>query len=169
MLDYPERRIYRAGQQLFAFDIGASTPTRVSIAAFASPPSRSLTDGIVDGIPPDDAVRCDFCAIDMKTDPATGGLVFLELNNGPMFMGYDGPTGGAMAEAMARYLMSRGASLGGRLRRQLRAGGGLRDLGLFLGHVGGDVGEERRREVALAGVGQHAEDGGAFGRLRRRP
>jgi hypothetical protein len=36
-----------------------------------------------------------------------------------------------------------------------------------LGHVGRDVGEQRRAEIALAGVGQHAEDGRApFGASR---
>ena len=32
-------------------------------------------------------------------------------------------------------------------------------------HVGRDVGEQRRAEIALAGVGQHAEDGRALRRL----
>ncbi len=33
------------------------------------------------------------------------------------------------------------------------------DLRLLLGHLGRHVGKERRRQVALAGVGQHAQDG----------
>jgi hypothetical protein len=37
-----------------------------------------------------------------------------------------------------------------------------RDFELFGGHVDGDLGEEWSGEVALAGVGQHAEDGGSF-------
>ena len=36
---------------------------------------------------------------------------------------------------------------------------------LLLGHVGRDVGEQRRAEIALAGIGQHAEDVRALRRL----
>ena len=46
---------------------------------------------------------------------------------------------------------------------ELGAGGGEGDFEFFGGHVYGDVGEEWGAEVALAGVGEHAEDGGAFG------
>jgi len=41
----------------------------------------------------------------------------------------------------------------------LGAGGGAGDFEFFGGHVCGDVGEEWGAEVALAGVGEHAEDG----------
>ena len=43
------------------------------------------------------------------------------------------------------------------------AGGRDGDRELGLGHLLGDVGEERCREVALAGVGHHEEDGAAGG------
>lgn len=106
-LSYPARRIYRVGGSYFAFDIGASTldsrldpSCRISPVILDDLPVETL-DGIVRLT---DRVRCDFCAIDMKTDPNSGQLVFLELNNGPMFMGYDRTSNGAMAEAMARYL-----------------------------------------------------------------
>ncbi|MEO6015480.1 MAG: hypothetical protein ABIQ30_18080 [Devosia sp.] len=108
-LDYPERRIYRIGSQFFAFDIAAKTlDSRLDRSlGLAAIPLAILGDSVVDGLKRlTDTVRCDFCAIDMKTDPATGSLVFLELNNSPMFMGYDRPTGGAMAEAMVHYLMA---------------------------------------------------------------
>src|SRR5258708_4138529 len=48
-------------------------------------------------------------------------------------------------------------------RLELGGGGGEGDLQLFGGHIDGDVGEEGGGEVALAGVGQHAEDGGPLG------
>jgi hypothetical protein len=44
-------------------------------------------------------------------------------------------------------------------RLQLAVGGGEGDLEFFGRHVYGDVGEERGAEVALASVGQHAENG----------
>ena len=108
-LSYPERRIYRIGDTFFAFDIRAATvdsrldrngeivPMELeALPAKTLKAIRKLTD----------AVRCDFCAIDMKTDPESGELLFLELNNGPMFAGYDRTCNGAMAEAMVRYLVA---------------------------------------------------------------
>lgn len=108
-LSYPERRIYRIGHSWFAFDIRAATvDSRLDRSGELVPMEldvlpqktlkalRRLTE----------AVRCDFCAIDMKTDPASGELLFLELNNGPMFAGYDRTCNGAMAEAMVRYLVA---------------------------------------------------------------
>ena len=43
------------------------------------------------------------------------------------------------------------------------AGGGAGEFEFFGSHVYWDVGEERGGEVALAGVGQHGENGGALG------
>jgi len=45
------------------------------------------------------------------------------------------------------------------------AGGGLRQRVLFRTHAFGDAFEQRRGHVALAGVGEHGEDHGAFGGL----
>jgi hypothetical protein len=112
-LAYPERRIYRIGNECFAFDIRAATiDSRLDAQGGIAPfPIDQLPRTVVEGLSRlTDELRCDFCAIDMKTDPATGELVFLELNNGPMFMGYDQTCGGAMAEAMVRYLVAGGAA-----------------------------------------------------------
>jgi hypothetical protein len=108
MLIYPERRIYRVGGELFAFDIASRTlDSRLdSGCTITALPIAELPAAITASIRRlTDELRCDFCAIDMKTDPETGDLVFLELNNGPMFMGYDRAAGGTMAEAMVRYLV----------------------------------------------------------------
>ncbi len=108
-LSYPERRIYRVGPEFFAFDIRAETiDSRLDSKGSIAPlPLEELPPGVVEALRAlTDHVSCDFCAIDMKTDPATGDLAFLELNNGPMFMGYDQTCGGVMAEAMVRYLMA---------------------------------------------------------------
>eukprot|EP00964_Phaeocystis_antarctica_P116051 scaffold80015_cov60-Phaeocystis_antarctica.AAC.5 len=48
--------------------------------------------------------------------------------------------------------------------QQLEGGRALGDLELGLVHVGGDLGEERRRQVALARVGEHGQDDRALGR-----
>lgn len=107
MLSYPERRIYRVGEEFFAFDIGArTTDSRLDAEGTIAPVDlKSLPVGIVDKLHSlTEELRCDFCAVDMKTDPVSGELVFLELNNGPMFMGYDRTCGGEMARSMVRYL-----------------------------------------------------------------
>lgn len=40
----------------------------------------------------------------VETDPDTGEPLFLQLDNGQMFVAYDRATGGAMCEGMPRYL-----------------------------------------------------------------
>lgn len=113
MLAYPERRIYQVGPEVFAFDIASATldsrlDPNIRITAFdAATLPREILDALRDLT---DRLRCDFCAVDMKSDPETGELVFLELNNGPMFKAYDKAAGGTMAEAMVRYLIAGGAA-----------------------------------------------------------
>jgi len=109
-LVYPERRVYRVGDRLFVFDIAAETLDSRLDPGCTVQPLRE------DALPPalmqsllnlTDAVAADFCAIYLKTDPRSGELVFLELNNSPMFVGYDRTTGGRMAEAMVNALLAR--------------------------------------------------------------
>ena len=110
-LAYPERRIYRAGADFFVFDIASETldsrlDPKMRITEL---PPTSLPDGALDSLEAlTDGLRCDFCAIDMKTDPESGDLVFLELNTGPMLRAYDEAAGGRMGEALLTYLMAGG-------------------------------------------------------------
>ena len=46
-----------------------------------------------------------FCAVDFKTDPATGELAFLEANTSPMFARFDAVSEGRLCEAMVHQLM----------------------------------------------------------------
>ncbi len=110
-LVYPERRIYRIGSDWFAFDIQATTiDSRLDRGGEIVPLALGgLPDGVIERLGRlTDRLRCDFCAVDMKTDPATGELLFLELNNGPMFVGYDRAAGGTLSAAMVRYLVAGG-------------------------------------------------------------
>lgn len=114
-LVYPERRIYRVGTRFFVLDIASQTlDSRLDPQmAITHVPNDELPAGMLAAIRTlTDRIRCDFCAIDTKTDPTTGELVFLELNNGPMFMAYDRATQGAMSEEMLRYLVSEGKGAG---------------------------------------------------------
>jgi len=108
-LAYPERRIYRVGARFFVCDIASATldsrlDRNMRITAL---PLASLPADVLDGLQRlTDQLRCDFCAVDMKTDPTTGELVFLELNNGPMLMAYDQAAGGEMSAELLRYLVA---------------------------------------------------------------
>ncbi|WP_417308494.1 hypothetical protein [Devosia sp.] len=110
-LAYPERRIYRAGPAFFVFDIASETldsrlDPKMRITEL---PATTLPAGLLDRLREmTDDLCCDFCAIDMKTDPLGGDLVFLELNTGPMLRAYDEVAGGRMGEALLRYLMAGG-------------------------------------------------------------
>lgn len=107
---YPEFRVYRIGESYFACNINSETlDSRVDRQG-------SIIYLDIDTFPQDvlskikdltTHIGCDFCAIDIKTDPETKELVFLELNNGPMFMGYDKTSGGTMAAEMVRYLIKK--------------------------------------------------------------
>src|SRR5205823_5690931 len=54
-------------------------------------------------------------------------------------------------------------------RRELRARRRARDRHLLRGHVRRHVGEKRGAEIALAGIGQHAQHGRALRRLGAHP
>lgn len=107
-LRYPEFRLYRIGRRYFAFNIDSrSLDSRldrqggivpIDISTFPAELIDQLTSLT-------DAIGCDFCAVDLKTDRDTEKLVFLELNNGPMFMGYDKTINGAMARQIVTHLM----------------------------------------------------------------
>lgn len=106
-LIYPEFRVYRIGARFFAFNINSKTlDSRLDRENEIVPIDiDTFPDDIIGSLASlTDEIRCDFCAIDLKTDPDTERLVFLELNNGPMFMGYDKTLNGAMAKEMVRIL-----------------------------------------------------------------
>jgi glutathione synthase/RimK-type ligase-like ATP-grasp enzyme len=50
-------------------------------------------------------LEMDFAAADFKSSPATGALVFLEINSSPMFAAFDRAAGGAVTEAILERLM----------------------------------------------------------------
>jgi hypothetical protein len=67
----------------------------------------------VDGIDPEilaalgrlmDRLGMDYGASDFKTDPDTGGLRFLEINSGPMFVAFDRTSGHAVSDAILDYM-----------------------------------------------------------------
>lgn len=99
-LAYPELRLFRAGRHFFAFQIECNvidyrvsddfTMTEVQPPAQLAAAMQKLTD----------RMGLDYAAADFKTDPATGKLLFLEVNTMPMFTGYDDVAKGRLSDAM---------------------------------------------------------------------
>src|SRR5437588_9591959 len=67
------------------------------------------------------------------------------------------------SQAESRRLRGNWLASAFRLEAGTRRGAG--DLQLFLVHVDADIGKQRRAQIALAGVGQHAQDRGSPGRV----
>lgn len=107
-LRYPEFRVHRIGEKYFAYNINSETlDSRIDRdGSIIYLDIKTFPQDVLDKIKNlTTDIGCDFCAIDIKTDPDIKELVFLELNNGPMFMGYDKTSGGQMATEMVKYLV----------------------------------------------------------------
>jgi hypothetical protein len=113
-LDYPEVRVFLIGGTPFVFETTARTldfrSDRASVTTHA-PPSRvpPALMARLQALARD--LRLDFCAFDLKTRAGggtgpLGDLVFLEVNSGPMFSAFDALAGGALAQAMVRWLVT---------------------------------------------------------------
>ncbi|MBM3738959.1 MAG: hypothetical protein FJW39_24560 [Acidobacteria bacterium] len=101
----PEIRIYIIGRAAFAFEMRSeSLDYRVAqdaqvIALPEVPPQAGPLRYLMA------RQGMDFGAADFKTDPVTGGLLFLELNTSPMFARFDYASDGALCAAMVRELL----------------------------------------------------------------
>jgi glutathione synthase/RimK-type ligase-like ATP-grasp enzyme len=105
-LEPPEVRIYVVGQSAFAFDVRSSSlDYRVNqdaelVLLPEVPQEVSRLRKLMSRL------GLDFGAADFKTDPATGELVFLELNTSPMFARFDLVSNGQLCAAMIDELTS---------------------------------------------------------------
>jgi hypothetical protein len=108
MLVAPEVRIYAIGQNYFGFNvISDELDYRITpdcrVESINSIPSK-LTSALGRLM---DMMGLDFGAADFKTCPDTGQLVFLEINNGPMFAAFDRASNGRLTDAMISFLTTR--------------------------------------------------------------
>lgn len=101
----PEIRVFRVGEQFFAFQIAADAldyrtvggdakVTEVEPPAHLLPGLKQLTDRF----------GLTYTAADFKTRDATGELIFLETNSNPMFAAFDVASGGRLVDAMLDWL-----------------------------------------------------------------
>lgn len=99
-LQYPELRLFRAGSHYLAFEITSPVLDY-----------RTTTDFTLKQVePPQELVTAmkkltavmglDYAAADLKTNPRTGKLEFLEINTMPMFTGYDDAAQGRLSDAI---------------------------------------------------------------------
>ena len=102
----PEIRIYIIGNRYFAFNMISPELDYRSTQNCRVEPTE---------VPPDLTDRygkllmklgLDFAAADFKTCPETGQLLFLEVNTGPMFAGFDRASNGKLCDAMIETLVS---------------------------------------------------------------
>lgn len=99
-LAYPELRLFRVGKHFFAYKIDSEVidyriDKNFRMEAVTPPPElveamQKLTD----------RMGLDYAAADLKSDPVTGRLKFLEINTMPMFTGYDDVSKGALSDAI---------------------------------------------------------------------
>lgn len=102
----PEVRVYGIARRFFGFRISSckldyradNNPTIVVLPVIP----KEISDGLARLM---DDLGLDFCAADFKTHPETGELIFLEINDAPMFQLFDTIAGGAIVGAIADFLL----------------------------------------------------------------
>jgi hypothetical protein len=103
----PEVRVYWIAGKIFAFRVIADVLDYRSTAdvMVIALPEAELPGELIDALGRLMArLRMDFGAADFKTSPETGRLLFLELNNGPMFAAFDAACEGRLTMEMAEFL-----------------------------------------------------------------
>ena len=104
----PEVRIYGVGGRFIPFavisdqlDYRADENSRVELL-----PLDSVDPGVVAALARlMERLRMEYGAADFRTHPDTGELVFLEINSGPMFAGFDAVSDHAVSDAILDYLV----------------------------------------------------------------
>lgn len=109
-LAQPEIRIYRVGDRYFVFnviseelDYRATPDCRVEFAGEAASADAELIDKLGKLL---EKLGLDFAAADFKTAPETGRLLFLEVNNGPMFAAFNHASNDKLCDAMIEHLVT---------------------------------------------------------------
>ena len=97
----PEVRIFGIGGRFIPFHVRSDAldyrTSPDTIVEPAAPVDPTLLDALRRLM---EALAMDFAAADFKTSPATGRLVFLEINSSPMFAAFDRAADGAVTDAI---------------------------------------------------------------------
>lgn len=101
----PELRLYAVSDRYFAFNVISPELDYRSTQNCRVEPTE-VPNQLIEGFTALLAMLgLDFAAADFKTCPDTGDLLFLEVNNGPMFAAFDLATSGELCNAMIQTLM----------------------------------------------------------------
>jgi hypothetical protein len=103
----PEVRIYGVGGRFIPYRVVSDLlDYRVEEDTLVEPlPVGEIDADVLAGLSRlMDRLRLDYGAADFKTDADTGELVFMEINSGPMFAGFDRVSGNAVSDAILDYL-----------------------------------------------------------------
>ena len=101
----PEVRLYVVGDRYFAFNVISPELDYRSTQNCRVEPTE-VPSQLIEGFSTLLAgLGLDFAAADFKTCPVTGELLFLEVNNGPMFAAFDLATSGELCHTMIQTLM----------------------------------------------------------------
>jgi hypothetical protein len=104
----PEVRVYGVGGRLFAFEVRSEEldyrAGPVEVLYLGAPPPE-IAGGVRRLM---DELRLDFAAADFKTSGDGAGLLFLEINNAPMFTRFDMACSGALSAALCDWLLAGG-------------------------------------------------------------
>jgi hypothetical protein len=103
----PEVRIYGVGGRFIPYRVVSDQlDYRADDGSRVEPlPVEQIDAGVLTGLARlMDRLRLDYGAADFKADAETGELVFMEVNSGPMFAGFDRVSGNAVSDAILDYL-----------------------------------------------------------------
>jgi glutathione synthase/RimK-type ligase-like ATP-grasp enzyme len=103
----PEIRVYRVGERFFAYQLVADALDYRTTADCNVVPLEleDLPVGLTDKLRAlTDRLQIDFGAADFKACARTGRLLFLEINNGPMFAAFDAVSAGRLTNALIDFL-----------------------------------------------------------------
>lgn len=111
-LSYPEMRLFRVGEHYFAFEIQSEVidyraNDNFTMIEVPAPDKLVLAFSLLSN-----KLGLDYAAADLKTNPKTGALEFLEINTMPMFTGYDNVAEGRLSDAMFLTLRDLGRDAG---------------------------------------------------------
>ena len=112
-LSYPEYRIFRYGDHFMTFEIDSDHLDYRAFkenSMFRVPNEKIGEDTLKKLKDMTDRLGVDFFACDFKTRQSTGEVVFLEMNTGPMFVGYDICVDGELINGMLDWLTSQTAT-----------------------------------------------------------
>lgn len=102
----PEIRIFRVGEQFFAFQIDADALDYRTVGGAAKVTEVEPPEHLLAGLRTlTDRFGLTYTAADFKAHAETGEVVFLETNSNPMFAAFDVASDGRLVDAMLDWLL----------------------------------------------------------------